>query len=357
MVMNKCVKKIAMRSSTYVLIPLIAFCALMFQGCGSNNEPDVDNIKIDLQTYRFDRDLAAVDTAHVTAGLQKLRQQYPFFLDFYLDTLMGFGVYGHYTDSSMAIQHGLQPFLAHKDIRGLFDTVAKHFPDTKQTDADLKKGMQYMKHYYPNYHVPKIVYLISGLNRWYAFTVDTTLIGVGLDMFLGENYPFYAAIQIPGYALAKCRPEYIPVNVFQTVYRDMHPFDDHDKTLLDLMIQRGKEQYFLSKVIPFTADTTRLGFTKAQLEWCREHEAQIYNFFAAEQKLLYETSQSKTMRYVTDGPYAVGMPTESPGNIGSWVGWQIVKAYMEQNPKTSLEQLFKPTDAQKFLFDSKYKPR
>ena len=335
----------------------LLFVAIQFWGCGNDkSNPDVSNIQVNMTSVRFDQSFAKLDTGNLVKGLQHLKNEYPFFLNFYLDTLMGFGIQGNFNDSNLAIAKGLKPFLSHPDIHGLLDTVAAHFPNVKQSDEDLKKGFQYMKYYYPNFKIPKVVYFISGLNKWYAFTVDSSLVGVGLDMFLGEKYPYYQAIQIPNYALAKCCPEYIPVNVFQTIFRNQHPFNDDDKNLLDMMIQRGKEQYFLSKIIPFVADAVRIGYSEKQLKWCQENEAMIYNFLVKE-NLLYETGKAKIVRFVNDGPNSVGMTEESPGNIGTWVGWQIVAHYVSKHPNISLEDLLKPSDPQQFLFQSGYKPR
>jgi hypothetical protein len=50
------------------------------------------------------------------------------------------------------------------------------------------------------------------------------------------------------------------------------------------------------------------------------------------------------------------MPIESPGNIGAWIGYRIVSAYMEQlNNKPTLDQLIL-TDPKTILAKSKYKP-
>lgn len=338
-------------------ITLISIIIILLQACGgSSDAPNVDNIQVSLNARRLDKDLAAIDTNNITTGLQTLSGKYPDFLIFYLDTLMAFNIQGVYTENNPGIQKGLRTFLTYSDYRNLFDSVAKHFPDTKSIDAELVKGFKYMKYYFPQYKVPKIIYLTSGLNNYAAFTYGEDIVGIGLDMFLGEQYPFYAAVGLPAYSVRRLKPEYVPVNVFQSVYRLDHPFVMESRSLLDMMIQLGKEQYFLSKVLPFVHDTTRIGYTRSQLEWCEASEEQVYNFFV-QQKLLYETSWQKMIRYVNDGPSAAGMPAESPGNIGIWVGYQIVKAYVAEHPDITLPELIKPVDAQQFLTASKYKPR
>lgn len=336
---------------------IFAISGLVFAGCGSGNGPDVDNIKVKIESRRLDLDLYKLDTNHLGKGLTQLHEKYPRFLNFYLDTLMGFGINGNYTDTNPGIEKGLLTFLSHKDYRGVFDTVAKHYPDTKDVEERLAKGFQYMKYYFPSYEVPRIIYLVSGLNNYGALTYDSDILGIGLDMFLGPEYPFYKAVQIPEYFYRQLTPEYIPVAVFRSLYRQDRPFFKENSVLLEMMIQSGKEMYFTSKILPFVPENARFAFSKEQLEWCKENEGMVYDFFVRE-KLLYENSLQKVLRYVVDGPSATGMPTESPGNVGSWIGYQIVRAWMDQHPDVSLQELLDMNkEPQKFLQESKYKPK
>lgn len=341
-------------------MPTIALAlSLLLFGTSCNNDekaPDVSDVKIELNTRRLDLDLAKMDTTKIADGLQVLGMKYPDFLNFWLDELMQFGVNGYYSDTTIGVREHLHQFLTYKDFRGLFDTVAAHFPDTKSIDEPVKKGFQYYKHYYPGRTVPKIVYFISGLNNWSVVTVDTGIIGIGLDMYLGAGYPHYKSVGIPDYMTPQLRPEAAPVNVFRAIHEDRHPFVAENRNLLDMMIQRGKEQYFLSKVIPFVPEATRLAFTEEQLKWCGENEALVYNFFV-KSNMLFETAWGKILRYVNDGPEAAGMPKESPGNVGTWLGWQIVKAYMAKHPEMQMDALFALNDAQAILQESQYKPR
>lgn len=337
---------------------LSALISLLYLSSCRNDDgvPDVSDVKVMLHTRRFDRDLAALDTTRIGAGLQALKQKYPDFLDFWLDELMQFGINKTYSDESPGVQGQLRQFLTYKDFRGLFDTVAVHFPDTKSIDDPLRKGFQYWKYYYPDRTVPNIVYFISGLNNWSVVTIDTDIVGIGLDMFLGEDYPFYKSVGIPDYIAKNLVPESAPVKVFKAMYEANHPFEAENKTLLDMMVQRGKEQYYLSKMIPFVPEATRFAFTEAQLAWCKKNEALIYNFFV-KGAFLYETNWGKIMRYVNDAPEATGMPKESPGNVGTWLGTQIVNAYVAKHPDTQLEALFALPDAQALLQEGQYKPR
>lgn len=334
-----------------------ALTIIFLAGCKAVDDktPDVRNIFIKLNVRRLDRDLARLDTNQLNRGLVDLQKRYPDFLSFYLDTLMGFNINGNFADTSIGVRKNFKSFLTHPDYRGLFDTVATHFPNTEHLDAQILHAFKYMKFYLPDFTPPKIIYCVSGLNNYAAFTLDSSIVGVGLDMYLGEQYPFYAAVGIPAYASQKLKPAYIPINVMQSIYRLRYPFVMEQRSLLDMMIQLGKEQFFLSKVVPFAADTARLGYTKQQLAWCEENETQAYHFFVQE-KLLYERSLQKVARYVMDGPYAAGMPKESPGNIGAWIGFRIVTSYVNKHPVTDLRTFLKHTDAQQFLEASGYRP-
>jgi hypothetical protein len=73
-------------------------------------------------------------------------------------------------------------------------------------------------------------------------------------------------------------------------------------------------------------------------------------------ELLYKTDRQIISDFMNISPVTPGMPSEAPGMLGVWVGWQIVKKYMELNPKTSLEDLFRMTDGRVILEGSKYKP-
>src|SRR4051812_6322222 len=97
------------------LLSTIVAIGFFSTGCNdAEKAPDVSGIKVELKTSRFDKDMLAIDTNNITAGLQQLHQKYPDFLNFFLDTLMGFEIKGDYSEYNPAVQ-GFRHYLTQKD--------------------------------------------------------------------------------------------------------------------------------------------------------------------------------------------------------------------------------------------------
>ncbi len=345
------------------IILVQAFLALYGCNGGGEHAPDVSNVKLSLQTTRFDLDLYAIDTNHIGEGLTKLHSKYPDFLNYFLDTVMAYGIHGNYNDTIQGIREGLKPFLVYRDFKNLEDSIKEHYPNTKATDEQLVSGFKLMKYYFPAYKAPKIIYLNMGLSNWPSFPVDSNTFCIGLDMFLGDYFVYYKSIGVPDYMRTHCRESYIPVSTFSSIYKEMHPFKSDERTLLDMMVQRGKEQYFLHKILAGTPDTVLFGFSQRQIDWCNTNEALIYNFFI-HQNLLYSKEAHSVMPYVTDGPFARGLEAvtdqqkTTPGNIGTWLGYKIISAYMAQHSQETLAGLVNnEIDPARLFGEAKYKPK
>jgi uncharacterized protein YjaZ len=77
-----------------------------------------------------------------------------------------------------------------------------------------------------------------------------------------------------------------------------------------------------------------------------------------DEKLLYDSDPKLPGRFINPAPFSkfyLEIDNESPGQIGMWIGWQIVRSYMKNND-VSLQQLLQ-TDAKEIFDNSKYKPK
>lgn len=317
-----------------------------------HNAPDVSHISVKVEVARFDQDFMAIDSTQVPEGLSLLHQKYPTFLPIYLGPIMN---YGPYSDTSTTLAREVTALITSRDVLLLQDTVNAHFPDMNKLQTELRQGFRYMKYYFPSFHPPKVVTFISGLANYGAVTADTVL-GIGLDMFLGKDFVPYTRVvnPYPAYMLKQFSPEFIAVDCFKVLQQQMFPMRQSG-TLLELMIDHGKQLYFMDEVMPKAPDSIKIGFTQKQLQWCKENEEYIWQYLV-QNNLLYESDMQKIMHYIGPGPNTQGMPPVSPGNIGSWVGWQIVRGYMKAHKERSLIQLMKDTNAQKILSEARYRP-
>ncbi|MCW3462877.1 gliding motility lipoprotein GldB [Chitinophaga nivalis] len=336
---------------------LLISCLMALSGitaCHSGQKaPDVSHIPMTVNISRFDSALFTIDTNQIQPGLQRLHADYPVFLPLYVTDILNLGAY---SDSSAAIHQQLRLFLTTADFRQLEKAVQQQYGDATALKEQLAQCFRYIKYYIPAFHPPKVVTFISGIANYGAITVDSIL-GIGLDMYMGENFPPYAQIpDYPDYMIHRFAPAYIATNCMQVLQQQLYPPARNSGGLLEIMIEAGKQQYFLDKVLPATPDTIKLGYTKEQLQWCHDNEQMIWQFFV-QNNLLYSTDWQQINHFIGDGPSTQGMPEGAPGKIANFVGWQIIKKYMEAHPEVSLQQLMESKNLLDIFKASKYRPK
>lgn len=334
-------------------IILIA-AAACFTGCRRQPKaPDVSHIPIQVHIAPFHRDFFSLDTTDLQKSLATLHKQYPVFLPVYITNILG---YGPYADSSRMVQSAIRGLLSSPDVISLEKTVEQRFPDMDFAEKELTLGFRYIKYYLPSFHPPRVVTFLSGLNNYGAVTADSVL-GIGLDMFLGGDFPLYKKLAdpYPDYMLRQFSPAFMAADCFRAIHQQLFPFQADGQTLLAQMIYRGKQLYFLDKVMPGAADSIKIGYTGQQLKWCRDNEQLIWQYFV-QRNLLYSHDWQQIMHYIGPAPTTEDMPSDAPGDIGSWIGWQIVRKYMEEHPHVTLKDLLGQNDAQALLNEAHYRP-
>ena len=61
-------------------------------------------------------------------------------------------------------------------------------------------------------------------------------------------------------------------------------------------------------------------------------------------------------KMMTDAPFTSGFAAESPGRLGAYLGWMIVRAYMKEADGVTLKQIMEDANAKDILKISKFKP-
>jgi len=333
-------------------IYLIFLFAITFISCKQNKRPDISKIDLDIKIERFDNALYAAKNKNVTETDISLAKNYGLFYDDYIHRMVGTTDY-----SNQEILNTLFKDQAYADLTKDVDSV---FPNLKPQEEGLTETFKYIKYYYPQAKIPKFISFVSGFA--YQMPVGDKYLGIGLDMFLGKDSKFYRAIvkSVPLYLSRRFTPEYIVPRVAETyAHEELFEEPDEDRTLLSKMIFQGKILYFLDQVLPENIpDSIKIGYSAEQLQWTQNFEGDIWAYFL-ENNYLYETDYQKIQVFLSEGPFTPGLGEnrDSAPKLGVWTGWQIVRKYMEEHPKITLQQLMADNDAQKILNQSKYKPK
>lgn len=340
---------------------ILPISIIILSGCGSKKTPDVSDIKVNLQIQRFDKDFFAIDTNHISASLAPLQQKYPVFLSDFVQHILGLSL----ADDGAKADTAIRIFL--RDYKFVEDTAAKVFADMSGIEKDIKQGLQFTKHYFPEYHAPeKIITFIGPLDAIFETPTGKTgdvitrdALAVGLQLHLGSNASLYQGQQaqaiFPQYVSRKFTPQSVAVNCIKNIVDDIYPANPSDKTLLDFCIDKGKRLYLLDKLMPNTPDSLKIGYTEKQLKGCYDNEGLIWSFLI-QNDLIFNADPPRIQSYVEEGPQTQELGEGSPGQISLFIGWQIVKRYMDKFPETSLSSLL-ALNAKQILQDSKYKPK
>jgi hypothetical protein len=246
-----------------------------------------------------------------------------------------------------------------RDYRFVKDSADKLFSDFEPHVKEIKRGLQFVKYYFPAYNAPKQIITFIGPFDGYSDVISSDAFAVGLQLHMGNNFSFYKSDFsrdiFPEYISKKFTPEYIPVNCIKNIIDDMYPDKSIGKALVEQMVEKGKRLYLLDKFLPFTAESIKIGYTEKQLKESYTNEAIIWDFFL-NNDLLNNADQNIVKNYIGESPKTQELGQGSPGNIGAFSGWQIVKKYMEKNPETTLQDLM-TINARQIYSQSKYKPR
>jgi len=345
---------IGMYRKVWIGVSLIGMYFLIWlNACQLSNrsKPNIGNIDLSLKIQRFEKDLFTCDTIAYQACFAALEEKYPHFYPLYINNLLAIRTP---RDTGKLYEMNLRNFIANANLRALYDTVMLKYPDVSSLERDFTTAFKYYKYYFPQRPVPEIITHISEFGPA-AATFDSTTLAISLDMFLGKDFVYYASIGLPKFMTYRLRPEYILPNAMKAWSKANYEPKASEVKMIDRMVEEGKVLYFLDLVLPDMPDSLKIGYSAKGLQWCVDNEKEMWSYFI-EKNLLFSSKSLEYLKYINDAPTTTGMPPESPGQTGIWLGWQIVRHFMQQNPDIEPEELMLMTDGQEILKRSKYKP-
>lgn len=310
---------------------LIALTSLLSCKEDSKVSSDIAAIPISIKVERFDQEFAKASKE----SLPELRLKYPYLFS------------NRFPD-----EYWLQKFTdtIQQEIQV---EVARTFPDFSKETDELELLFKHIKYYFPTTPSPKIITLTTDVDYRNKVVLADSLLFIGLDTYLGADHHFYTGI--PKFQSKNFTRSQIAVDVASAFAKLQTPRPRQNDFLSEI-IYEGKKHYLIKELLPDKPENQILGYTPDELKFAQENEVNIWEFFITNE-LLYSTDRKLLSRFVNPAPFSkfyLSFDNETPGRIGIYIGYEIIKSYMEATDTLLKSMLIQ--DAETIFANAKYKP-
>ena len=302
--------------------------------CKKNNvEDEINSIPISINFDRFDKKFYNIDSFK----LNDLKKEYSYLFPEKFDDIVWVN---RRKDSLQLI---------------LKNAIEKKIENFDFVEDEINYLFKHIKYYFPKTNIPKIVTLINNVDYQSKIIYLDSLVLISLDTYLGKNHEIYNGI--PNYIKYDMDISFLSSHIADK-FLDRKINYPNERTFLSQMLYYGKKLYLKEKLLPLKNDTILIGYSKKDFTWAKENEIYIWKYFI-EKELLYNTDSKLIRRFLDPSPFSkfyLEIDNQSPGKIGRWIGWQIVKSFMKKNPEVKIEDLILKSSQELFI-KSGYKPK
>ncbi len=333
----------------YFRYPVFLFMLLNMVAC--DFRPDISKVKEIVVIQRFDETMDSVTDENFEEILQSFRQKNSIFFHRYFHDIIGVGV-----PENKDFKRNLKLFLSNDVVQLAKTEVGKvyHQDFFNSLAEQIITGFKYFRYYFDTLPFPVIYTYYSGFNT--ALILDSTYIGVGLDMYLGVDYEKYQQLGTPQYIVNNMYPQKMMVDIFKVLGLKYFSHPNGTQNLLSEMIAEGRLYYFTKQLLPDLEEHIYFGFTPQQLQSCKDNEQFMWNYLV-EHQLLYSNSIMVIQKFAGEAPFTNEFSREAPGKATCWTGFKIVEKYMKDNPQITLSDLMNNNDFSGILQSSRYSPK
>jgi gliding motility-associated lipoprotein GldB len=287
---------------------IVVFFLFIFS-CDKKNstEEKIMAIPVDLKVDRFDK--VFFETS--VADLALVKKQFPFFFP------VG-------SDDTIWTYKMKDPLW-----KEVYTEVQQKYADFAPVKEELETLFKHIKYYFPKTKSPRVITVISEMDYNSKVIYADSLLIISLELYLGKNHKFY---QFPNYLKENFEQRQIAPDVVSS-FAVNKIAAINDKTLLSQMIYYGKQLYLKDLLLPDYTDAVKMGYTPAQINWCQENESYMWRYFI-EREMLYSNEQKLNSRFINPAPFSkfyLEIDNDSPGRVGAWIGWQIVRSFAKNN--------------------------
>ena len=299
----------------------------------NNKENKVNATEIEIKIERFDQKFDSISNSNIF----ELKNKYPFLFP------------KKYSDSFWIDKSN---DTIYKILR---TAVNKKFSIINNLEKEISHFYKHIKHEFPKTKIPRIVSVINNVDYNNKLILADSLLIISIDSYLGFDHDLYSGI--PLFIKKKLDLEYL-ISQIADIYADKLVSPPLERNFLSKIIFHGKKLYFKDIIIPHKNDAVKIEYNENENSWAKENELFIWQYIV-EKKILYDNDNSLEARFLLPAPFSkfyLEIDNDSPGRIGQWIGWQIVRSYANRYPEIGIEKIIN-LSAHEIFINSKYKPK
>lgn len=242
--------------------------------------------------------------------------------------------------SDTALVNSISQFKNDKAIKRIEKQIHSKFKNLDNRKITIDDGFKHLKYHFPKGKIPETIVFMNSLFQSNAFCTEKE-IGIGLERYLGKDNtvikelpsePFYDWIK------EAMNEEYLERDAL-CAWIMTHYVPEIEGNLAENIIRWGKILYLTEAAFPNFEKNIIVRYSKEDYVWAINNQLGFWKYLINE-KLLFKINELDRANLLNEAPFTIGLSEKSPDRFGQFLGWQIVKNYMEKNDIT-LEQLLK----------------
>ncbi len=300
-----------------------------------NNPLDIDSSKVVVSINYYNMDSVFVNATG--SELQKWNEIYKSEINDAYEYELGMGLRIGVPEDSVILQN-IELFANDPGMAKFEKKISEKFPDLMSRHRIIISGFKNLKYHLPEAKIPTSIVYANTCFQSSAFSTQNEII-MGLERYLGQDEPLVQ--ELPRAIFYDWIKEGMDQKYFE---RDAlcswimsNVVDMSEGNLAQNMVNWGKILYFTEASFPDLDDEIIIRYSAEDLKWANENEFSLWDYLVKE-KMLFRINETESINMLSPGPFTVGLPEKGPDRLGQYLGWQMVRKYMEKNSIT-LKQL------------------
>jgi hypothetical protein len=310
--------------------------ALLISSCANDHlDVDASDVKVNIGFVNMDSIWAKSNGRDFLKADADFRARIPEMYEYELGYCLRVG-----RISDTALINSLTQFKNDPFMSRVEKAIQREFKDLSGVKEEIIDGFRHIKYHIPKAAIPQTIVFMNSVFTSSAFSSQKE-IGIGLERYLGENSPVIKDLpndMFFGWIKEGMDRRYLVRDAFCSWFMT-HYGPEIDGNLAEQIIRWGKILYLTEAALPDAPESIIPRYSEADYKWALDNEYALWTYLV-DQKMLFKIDELNKTNLLSEGPFTPGLPEKGPDRLGQFLGWRIVRKYMEVK-EISVEELLR----------------